>query len=237
MAELKTFQSVFPNSYFFAVDSPAIADLLQNITLVGVNGDARFDLSPSTMAKHPHELIRLLPYKRVDVDRRFELSPYPVLTDDFSPVEYLTARALQRSLNRTGGVNGEEMRAVAAQQRRYRSPDRVRDFVQAEMEVLAQETETRGGTVLARFSASDERRIVLATRYDRSPAGVAVLVELARSLLSATTVRPFGIDIVFADAALGRTDLTIDPACGDACSAADLEAEAARVGQFLDGLR
>lgn len=206
MAELKTFQSVFPNSYYFAVDSPAIADLLQNITLVGYNGDRRFDLSPSTLAKHPHELIRLLPYKRLDIDRRFELSPYPLLTDNFSPVEYLTARALQRSLNRTGAINGEEVLAVLDQQLRYGprgagtpGHQKVQDFLRAEMEVLAQESETRGTNIVGRFSASDERRVILAARYDTSPSAVAVLVEFARSLLASTVVRQFGLDVVFLD--------------------------------------
>jgi spermidine synthase len=249
MAELKTFQSVFPNSYFFAVDSPAIADLLQNITLVGYNGDTAFDLSPSTMAKHPHELIRLLPYKRVDVARRFELSPYPLLTDNFSPVEYLTARALQRSLNRTGAVSGDEILAVANQQARYGSRERVRDFVRAEMEVLAQETEAHGSAVLGRFSASEERRVLLTARYDESPFAVAVLVELARSLLSSTKVRPFGIDMLFVDAAgIAQSDVfypaqkpivirPIRPECAPGCTSAQLENEAAGVLDFVDTIR
>lgn len=249
MAELKTFQSVFPNSYFFAVDSPAIADLLQNITLVGYNGDTAFDLSPSTLAKHPHELIRLLSYKRVDVARRFELSPYPLLTDDFSPVEYLTARALQRSLNRTGAVSGDEILAVAHQQARYGSQERVRDFLRAEMEVLAQETESRGSAVLGRFSASDERRVLLTARYDESPFAVAVLVEFARSLLNSTKVRPFGIDMLFVDAAgIAHSDVfypaqkpiairPIRPECLPGCTADQLEREAAGLLDFVDSLR
>ena len=236
MAELKTFQSVFPNSYYFAVDSPAIGDLIQNITLVGYNGDARFDLSPSTMAKHPDELIRLLPYKRLDVDRRFELSPYPLLTDNYSPVEYLTARALRRSLNRTGAINGDEIRAVIDQQARLASPAKVQDFLAAEMAVLAQESEIRGTTVVGRFSASDERRITLAARYD-APAAVAVLVEFARSLLGSTKVRQFGLDLVFLERQESPVDLLVDPACARNCTAADLETAAAQVLDYVDSIQ
>lgn len=250
MAELKTFQSVFPNSYYFAVDSPAIADLLQNVTLVGYNGDARFDLSPSTLARHPDELIRLLPYKRLDVDRRFELSPYPLLTDNFSPVEYLTARALQRSLNRTGAVSGDEILAVIDQQRRYGSRAKVQDFLAAEMAVLAQESETRETTVLGRFSAADERRVMLAARYD-SPSAVAVLVEYARSLLGSTKVRQFGLDIVFFDGGAERLgDLyagsrpiatrIVEEICEDAaarCTAAGLADAAADVLDYVDSIQ
>jgi spermidine synthase len=250
MAELKTFQSVFPNSYYFAVDSPAIGDLIQNITLVGYNGNARFDLSPSTMAKHPDELIRLLPYKRLDVERRYELSPYPLLTDNFSPVEYLTARALRRSLNRTGAVSGEEILAVIDQQARLASRAKVQDFLAAEMAVLAQESDTRGTTVRGRFSASDERRVTLAARYD-SPSAVAVLVEYARSLLGSTKVRQFGLDIVFFEGTadrLGELDGESKPIatrlfeeiCGDStarCTAATLENAAAGVLDYVDSIQ
>jgi hypothetical protein len=48
------------------------------------------DVTAPPVVTNPDPLIRFLHYKTVDVDRRFELSPYPVLTDDFSPVEYLT---------------------------------------------------------------------------------------------------------------------------------------------------
>ncbi len=250
MAELKTFQSVFPNSYYFAVDSPAIGDLIQNITLVGYNGDARFDLSPATMARHPDELIRLLPYKRLDVDRRYELSPYPLLTDNYSPVEYLTARALRRSLNRTGAVSGDEIRAVIDQQARLGSREKVQDFVAAEMAVLAQESETRGTFVRGRFSASDERRVTLAARYD-SPSAVAVLMEFARSLLGSTTVRQFGLDIVFFEGTgdrLGELDEESKPIatrvfeeiCSDSaerCTPDRLENAAARVLDYVNSIQ
>ena len=71
------------------------------------------------MTTHSDDLIRFLRYKAVDVDARFELSSYPVLTDNFSPVEYLTARVLRRAFDEPAEADGEEMRAVADQLRRY----------------------------------------------------------------------------------------------------------------------
>src|SRR4030095_5256493 len=97
MAEIKTFQDVFPNTYFYAVESPEKTDLLQNITLVGYNSDRRVDVFAPPVTTNPDDLIRYLRFKVVDVARRFELSPYPILTDNYAPIEYVTARVLRRS--------------------------------------------------------------------------------------------------------------------------------------------
>lgn len=86
LSEIKTFQSVFPNSYFFAVESPETINL-QNIILVGYNGDEEINLD------------RSLRDKKIDLNR-FDLASYPILTDNFSPVEYLTGQALRRNLSR-----------------------------------------------------------------------------------------------------------------------------------------
>ncbi len=95
-AEIKTFQSIFPNCYFFAVDSPE-KTYAQNIMLVGYNQDTKIDIDSPTITANKDPFIRFLGYKAIDVSHRFELSPYPVLTDNFAPVEYLTAQVLQRA--------------------------------------------------------------------------------------------------------------------------------------------
>ena len=58
MAEIRTFQTVFPNSYFFAVESAERTDQLQNITLVGYNSDRRVDVTAPPVTTHPQDLIR-----------------------------------------------------------------------------------------------------------------------------------------------------------------------------------
>jgi spermidine synthase len=214
MAELKTFQEVFPNSYFFAVDAVDKVNLVQNITLVGFNSSRRVDVTAPPVTTHPDELIRFLRFKALDVDRRFELSSYPVLTDDYSPVEYLTARVLARSLDRPEGIAGEEIRALFDQLQRYdarsaaQRTGAVRQFLEAELAVLAQETRIEGATVVGSLFQSEPRRVALAVRYDRSPSGVAMLVELMRVLIASPVAPTVGVDVVFlgGDAAGGPSE-------------------------------
>jgi hypothetical protein len=203
MAEIKTFQTVFPNSYFFAVESVARTDQVQNITLVGYNSSRRVDVAAPPVTTDPNPIVRFLRFRVLDVDRRFELSPYAVLTDDFSPVEYLTARVLRRAFDEPAEVDGDEMRAVAHQLLRYGAagpgaPGRaqVRDFLRAELAVLTEDVTVEDTRITASLFASETRRAVLAARTDDAVA-VAVLVELARSLVFSPMPPPVGVDIVF----------------------------------------
>ena len=184
MAEIKTFRSVFPNSRFFAVTSPESVEP-QNIILVGSNGGRDVDLEAPEILNGDDPLIRSLRDHEIDL-RRFDLSPYPVLTDDFSPVEYLTARVLRRALDAPKLIDGKEMLAVVDQQLRYgprhlSAPGhaRTQEFLAAEMRALTPEVKVQawehagpdGKTyglknVIARFFPERKRRIVLATHYD-----------------------------------------------------------------------
>ena len=220
MAELKTFQTVFPNSYFFAVEAIDKVNLVQNITLVGYNSDRKVDVSGPAVTSDSNPIVRYLRFRGLDVGRRFELSPYPVLTDNYSPVEYLTARVLQRSLNSSDEVNGEEIRAVMDQQLRYGprtsgtpGAQKVRDFLTAELAVLAQDAREQGTSIVGRLSADEPRRVAVTTRYDESAAGVAVLIEVMRALIASTVPLKVGVDFVFIEGA-GR-------GTGDARSALD----------------
>ena len=225
LAEIQTFQTVFPNSYFFAVESPEKTGLVQNITLVGYASERRVDVRAPPVTTNPNPIIRFLRYKALDIGRRYELSPYPVLTDSYAPVEYLTARVLARSLVPSLTVNGDEMLAVVRQQLRYGSRvpggpgyDRVRDFLRAEMQVLAQAVETqtfdRAGTdgkpaartnIIGRLHDAEARRVIVAAHYTGATgvtgaAGPAVLLELARTLIAMPTAPRVGLDIVLLDA-------------------------------------
>jgi hypothetical protein len=175
---------------------------------------------------HSDLLIRFLKNKVVDVNRRFDLSPYPVLTDTFSPVEYLTARVLRRALDESTGINGDEIRALADQQLRY-GPRGVgvpgyrkeQDFLRAELEGLAQEVTLQNWTtlgsdgaayestnVIGRLYASESRRVIVATPSE-SAAGVAVLLELTRRLINSPVPPRVGVDMVFFDGPGGRARL------------------------------
>jgi spermidine synthase len=96
LAEMKTFRSVFPNSYFFAVTSPLTKDV-QNIIVVGYNSRKKIDFDSADILQSLDSVVRTLPNQLVDVNR-FDLSKYPILTDNFSPVEYLTAKVLERTV-------------------------------------------------------------------------------------------------------------------------------------------
>jgi spermidine synthase len=182
MSEIKTFRSVFPNSYFFATESPGQTDE-QNIIVVGFNSDKQPDLSPAALARHTDPLLRQLAAQRIDPDR-FELSAYPILTDNFAPVEYLTSKLLKRTSD--GAKAGDELLALIEQQLRYgpRFPGadghrREQTFLEAEMTSLTptvnvqswQHTGSTGKTydlknIIARFNPDRTKRILLGTHYD-----------------------------------------------------------------------
>jgi spermidine synthase len=217
MSVIRTFQISFPNSYVFAVSWPERTDP-QNIMLVGYNSDVRIDMSARPIVGNGDPLIRSLSYKLIDVGGRFDLSAYPVLTDDFAPVEFLTAQVLRRSFDAPKLIDGEEMLADAAQQARYGQRDagslgheKLMKFLSAEMKLLAQDVELQdwrtdgeGGqtydltNIVGHFFSSAKQRVVFATRAtDASSA--AVLIELARAFGDTNVPPNVGIDLVFFD--------------------------------------
>lgn len=232
MSEIKTFRAVFPNSYFFAVAWPEKTDS-QNVMMVGYNGVNRVNLDAASAASRD-PFIRSLPSKLIDVDNRFELSPYPVLTDDFSPVEFLTAQVLKRAFAEPQPLDGNEMLADLRQQLRYGNRyvgtpghDRARGFLLSEMSLLAQDVQTQtwaaSGSdgkqylltnIIAHFFSA-EPRILIATHYDDRAAGItsdpneasgaAVLLEVARAFGSSNLPPKFGVDMVFFDGAGAET--------------------------------
>jgi len=90
---MKTFKSVFDNSYFFAVKSPTLNDM-QNIMFVGYNSDKHIDIKDLDLGKYNDDLISSLPYKLIDTSD-IDFSKYPLFTDNYSPAEYFTAISLR----------------------------------------------------------------------------------------------------------------------------------------------
>jgi len=93
MSEIKTFKETFPNSYFFAVNSPT-SEMPQNIIFLGINGEKQLDfnnLGDKTLGLDP--IIKNLSQKNINL-KNFEFSKYERLTDNFSPVEYLVSRII-----------------------------------------------------------------------------------------------------------------------------------------------
>lgn len=95
MSEIKTFKSVFPNSYFFAVDSPDKIEP-QNIIFVGYNSERIVNVNSPEIVGHTDKRISSLGSKIIDTNQ-FDLSPYPILTDNFAPVEFLVGQLLRKN--------------------------------------------------------------------------------------------------------------------------------------------
>lgn len=186
LSEMRTFQQAFPNSYFFAVDSPAEADN-QNIMFVGYNSDTLVDFSQIAASDNPnHSVLQQLAQRQID-PARFELSAYPVLTDDYAPVDYMTAANLSRSfaLQQHQHDDGKEMMALIAQQLRYgaRYPtapghQQLQQMISSELAASGAQVTNQPWThtgidgslpltnIVGRFYPDRQQRIVVGVHYD-----------------------------------------------------------------------
>ena len=183
-SEIKTFKEVFPNSYFFAVNSPKLLDL-QNIIFVGYNSDKKISFTDSMIKGSENEIIRNLDEKLIDLNR-FELSVYPKFNDNFAPVDYLTAKVVSQIHDRERTMDGNEMMALIAQQLRYgprflsaEGHDKIQKFLISELSVftsnihiqkwkhVAQDGEEyKLMNIIGQFYPEKEKRILLGTHYD-----------------------------------------------------------------------
>lgn len=94
LSEIKTFKNIFPNSYFFAVESPDSAKP-QNIIFLGINGSKKIDFKSDLIVKNSSPILKNLGNKNIILDG-FNFSDYQELTDNFSPVEYLVGKSIKK---------------------------------------------------------------------------------------------------------------------------------------------
>lgn len=181
MSEIKTFQTIFPNSYFFAVDSP-IKSGSQNIIFIGYNSTKKIDFNQLSTNDI---FLKSLKQKQINPDR-FELSPYPILTDNYAPIDTLTGDLLQKKFYTQESIDGKEMMAIINQQLRYGpryinaiGHKKTQQFLKAEMDVVTNKTTlqtwhhtNKNGTInkltniIGQINPENEKRIILATHYD-----------------------------------------------------------------------
>ena len=93
LSEIRTIQEVFPETYVFAVESPDIPND-QNIIVVGVNSPIT---SGPVISPFPQSIPPPLPPNMMSLlvpTERYDLTQYPVLTDNYAPVEYMTGKIL-----------------------------------------------------------------------------------------------------------------------------------------------
>jgi len=93
LSEMRTFKNVFNNSYFFAVNAPD-SDKMQNLIFVGYSGNTLVNFNDPKITQHENDIIGNLPKKLIDLGN-LNLSQYPLLTDNFAPVDYLISKEFQ----------------------------------------------------------------------------------------------------------------------------------------------
>jgi spermidine synthase len=90
LSEIKTFQSVFDNSYIFAVTSPNLTTS-QNFIFIGYNSNKKVDFSSPEIIKNKNPILSGLAGKLIDASK-IDLSKQILLTDNYAPVDYLISK-------------------------------------------------------------------------------------------------------------------------------------------------
>lgn len=103
LSEMKTWKSVFPNSYFFGTKGATSHDP-QNLIFVAVNSDTVFDLGAPHILKDKNPIIRGLNEKLVDMNA-IDFSPHIVFTDRYAPVEHYSANFFKKIAKERRGDN------------------------------------------------------------------------------------------------------------------------------------
>lgn len=93
-SQIRTMQQVFPQVYLFAVESPYSTDT-QNLIAIGSMSPERLDLSDVRWRASSNSVIADAPDHYVDTER-MGLSRYPILTDDYAPVDFLASKVLPK---------------------------------------------------------------------------------------------------------------------------------------------
>ncbi len=92
LSEIKTFRSVFTNSYFFSVESVNTSNS-QNVIFLGINSQEQIDFRADEILESSDPIIKNLHKKNIDLNQ-FDFSKYQEITDDFSPVEYYVSQLI-----------------------------------------------------------------------------------------------------------------------------------------------
>jgi spermidine synthase len=93
-AQIETWRTVFPNSYFFAVSDPNSPEI-QNLAAVGFKTDKNLDLTASLPESERKGVLLTLSDHLISLEEGDVLSDV-IFTDDYAPVEWLLAKDLKR---------------------------------------------------------------------------------------------------------------------------------------------
>jgi len=186
LSEMKTFQSVFSNSYFFAVTDPNSSNV-QNIIFLGINGKETIDLSKQTIIDSvTDETIDL---KAHEIDRsKFNLLEQTIFTDDYAPIDSYSKKLLDNPNDKapTNEKGADAMIQSIKQQvafgPRYPKSDGHTKFVSwlenqlspiSSNDVVRQDWKQKGvkdsyglSNFIFRIRPSSQKRIIIGTHFD-----------------------------------------------------------------------
>lgn len=91
---LRTMRSEFPQVYVFAAIDPA-SDALQNFIFVGHDAARRIDLRQAAAVAFSYPMLRDIAARELRPSEAL-LRDYPVLSDNYAPLEYLAASTIRR---------------------------------------------------------------------------------------------------------------------------------------------
>ncbi|OGK09333.1 hypothetical protein A2767_03820 [Candidatus Roizmanbacteria bacterium RIFCSPHIGHO2_01_FULL_35_10] len=185
ISEIKTFRSVFPNSYFFALDLPS-SKSSQNIIFLGLNSSQKINFEDPKIKNNKDEIISNLKNKLIDIGKETFYS-YTLLTDNYAPVEYLTAQVVKQTFEKKMDEFDPD-RALDYIKKQLRFGPRYMSseghkltqlFLTSELNKLSDETITqkwnykssdgRANTlvnIVGRFNTRENNRILLGAHYD-----------------------------------------------------------------------
>lgn len=185
VSEIKTFRSVFQNSHFFALTSPA-SKKLQSFIFFGLNSNKKINFDEEKIKVHDDEIIRGLGNKLILINEK-NLRHYAILTDNYAPVEYLTAELLKRSSEKRAELFDSKRALNYIKTQLDFGPRHLtsqghkltQDFLISKMNELSDELITHswdhksseGKTyklinIIGRFNPREKNRLLLGTHYD-----------------------------------------------------------------------
>ena len=179
LSELRTMRDVFPYVYAFGVESASTTEP-QNIIVVGSKVPKSLSEIPPTLRSHS-----------VDLDL-YDLSKYPLFTDDYAPVDTMVASLIGASVYEPipteSAQTWKPSRALADIEKQVSFGPRALGtsghaqgaaFIQAELGKTPAQVQVQRGTytdakgvqkplrnIIARFDPDNPRRIILGTHYD-----------------------------------------------------------------------
>ncbi len=225
ISEITTFKKVFPNSYFIAVDSPTNR-AVQNLIFLGVKSNKPINFEDLEKKFPTDVILSKLKEKLINLDR-FNFLNYPVITDNYSPVENITKSMITRNSENLNKFSGAEALSIINQLVSYDSRhvgssghDNALKMIMSEVQAYdknfiediwdenIRDKNYKMTNLVLKMFPEKTNRIILGSHFDslyenpganNSASGVSVLMEIMRVLKNSPEQPNMGVDFVFFD--------------------------------------